>query len=429
MPFSFIKLLLGRKEGEGLGSLQHLSTGARSQSAAEEEKKGDATNHLETSEKPDLDHDSRRDLFSSYPAIDLSDNPFAIGAVIDTGAVTWVPKCQGWCINPSTSFPLTVVGADDETAFSIREAMDGLASHHFEDVAEVVAALMIERGARFYEFEVYLEQQQEVYSSALKAALAKREQFGADDSESDDEGPEDEAFDALDNHAMEFEALLDGGYPDDSAELEAIRSFGFANLMLYLRSGPGTVALAGRSSRKRAGFDSMVRRGLAATGSDISDIPTKALLGAMRLKDLRALSPVPVPTKCRKKDLTIEFLVGQQRIRERVIASTPRDSVYYTIPVPAKLSSLNLDDLLEKMIFTSRVASLILSTYLSAALAPTNQDAQGTHLGPERFKLHNTKDCLTCNACRKMHDRSKPLSSWSRFPLHFGCRCRLLLLT
>ena len=132
--------------------------------------------------------------------MNLADNPLAIREVRRTGAIIWVPQPGGWRINPSTSFPLTVVGTDEETARQIREALDGLVDHYSEDIAEVIAGLMVERGARFYEFDEYLRQQRQVYCAALAAARrlagngSTHNQSGTDD----DDDAQIEAMESLD---------------------------------------------------------------------------------------------------------------------------------------------------------------------------------------------------------------------------------------
>jgi hypothetical protein len=86
----------------------------------------------------------RPGVLSSYAPVTLDDNPLAICEVRKTGPIAWAAQSQGWCINPSTSFPLTVVGTDEEMARQVREAMDGLVNHSHEDVSEAVAGLMVE---------------------------------------------------------------------------------------------------------------------------------------------------------------------------------------------------------------------------------------------------------------------------------------------
>lgn len=227
-------------------------------------------------------------FLSSYAAVNLDDNPLAIHEVRQTGAVIWVPQLQGWCINPSTSFPLTVVGTDEKTARQVREALDGLANHYIEDVTEAVAGLMVEHGARFHEFEDYLSNQRHVYHSALATARAGqgRKQSSADE----DEEVQNEALDALDNCCQDLESLIEGAYPSDPDEVDVVRCFGFGHLMRYLGTGPGTVKVVAPGHRKRAGFDALTRAGLAVTGTNVSDIPTQALLHALTVKELQALS-------------------------------------------------------------------------------------------------------------------------------------------
>src|ERR1022692_29997 len=109
-------------------------------------------------------------ILSSCSPVDLTDNPMAIREVRRTGPVTWIPGLQGWCVNPSTSFMLTVVGSDKETACRVREALDGIVDHYSEDVTEAVAGLVVERGARFHESGEYLGAQRQTYRAALATA-------------------------------------------------------------------------------------------------------------------------------------------------------------------------------------------------------------------------------------------------------------------
>jgi len=296
----------------------------------------------------------------------LDDNPLWIGEMRNTGAITWVPQLHGWCINPSTSFPLTVVETDEETARQVRQALDGLVNHHSEDVTEAVASLIVERGARFHEFEDYLREQRQVYQSEFAAARAGRER--KHNSTDEEEEIESEALDALDNCCDCFQGLIEGTYPNDPTEVEAIRSFGFGNLMRYLATGPGTVKTLASGNRKRASFDALVRAELAIAATDVSDIPTQALLHAMTAKELQALSSVPIPSKLRKKDLAVEFLLGQDRIRERAIASTALEDTYYLVPPPKRLAGFDLGCVHERMAFACSVANLVVTTYLTAAL-------------------------------------------------------------
>lgn len=362
-------------------------------------------------------------ILSAYSPVNLDDNPIAARVVRKTGAIAWVPPLEGWCINPSTSFPLTVVGTNEATARQVREAMDGLADHYFEDVVESVAGLMVEQGARFHEFEDYLTEQRRVYVSTLAEKRAAGKTKHSRDEEDDD--IESEALDALDKCCNEFEMLIEGDYPSDPTEIAAIRRFGYGHLMRYFGTGADTVKIVHPDHRKRPGFDAMVRAGLAMKGDAISAIPTRALLHAMPVKELQAMSLRPIPTKSRKKDLAVDYLLGQEDVRERAIAATPLEAVYYLVPLPDALAGLDPGVMLERMGFAWRVADLVVTTYLTAALAPTNREYEGAHLATKRFRVSNVRDVLTCRCCRKSHGQSRPLADWNQFPLHFGCRCSL----
>ena len=375
-----------------------------------------------------VDVPHRPSVLSAYAPVNSGDNPLAIREVRKTGAITWVAGREGWCVNPSTSFPLTVVGTDEETVRQIREALDGLVDHYSEDISEAVGGIMVERGARFQEFEQYLGEQRRVYRLALGAAQSKRaaRKDGQSTSEEDDE-LEDDALDALDGCCHDFAALIDGDYPSDPGEIAAIRKFGFGNLMRYLGTGPDTVKTVPSDHRKRIGLDALVQAGLAIPCAEISAIPTSALLHAMTAKELQALSLGPIPSRSRKKHLAVEFLLAQSGIRERAVEATTLDSAYYLVPAQGALAGFDLRQMHERMGFALSVANLLVTTYLTAALAPTNREYEGKHLARERFKVHNIRDILTCRTCLKADGQSKPLAEWTRFPLHFGCRCSLLL--
>jgi hypothetical protein len=95
------------------------------------------------------------------------------------------------------------------------------------------------------------------------------------------------------------------------------------------------------------------------------------------------------------------------------------------LPLSEELRALDLRRLHEEMAFALDAATLVAGTYLTAALAPTNTEYEGRHLGTERFQAHNISDILTCRYCRKMVGTSRRLADWDRFPFHFGCRCSL----
>ena len=369
----------------------------------------------------------RPSILSSYSPIHLTDNPLAVREVRQTGPITWVPGLQGQCINPSTSFPLTVVGSDKETACQIREALDGLVDHYSEDVTEAVAGLVVERGARFHEFEEYLEAQRQTYRAGLATARGKRTgRDGQKDGEAEEE-IEADAIDALDRCCHDFAMLIEGDYPNDPAELAAIRNFGYGNLLRYLGAGSANVKFIPSGSRRRIGFEALVRAELAIGADRISEIPTGSLLHAMTSKGIHALSSLPIPSKLRKKNLAVEFVLGQGGIRERVIAATDLDAVFYLVPPLGALCDLDLGRMHDRMSFAWGATNLVVTTYVTAALAPTNREYEGKHLAADRFRVHNIGDILSCRSCSKAREESRPLAEWSQFPFHFGCRCILLI--
>ena len=369
----------------------------------------------------------RPSILSCYSPVKLTDNSLAIREVRQTGPVTWIPGLHGWRINPSTSFPQTVLGSDEETAYRIREALDGLVDHYSEDVAEAVAGLVVERGARFHEFEDYLGAQRQTYRAALATALSRRTARAHNQDDEVEEEIETEALEALDQCCQEFGELIEGHYPSDPAELAAIRSFGYGNLLRYFSAGPASVKLIPPGHRRRVGFDALTQAGLAMGADRLPEIPTASLLQAMTLKEIQSLSALPIPSKLRKKNLAAEFVLGQDGIRERAIAATALDAVFYLLPPPGALSRLDLGGMHERMSFAWGATNLVVTTYLTAAMAATNREYEGKHLAGDRFRVHNIRDILTCRSCRKTHGESRTLAEWNRFPFHFGCRCFMLI--
>jgi hypothetical protein len=361
-------------------------------------------------------------ILSNYRPVVFSDNPFAMREVRRTGPVAWIPELNGWRINPSTTFPLTVVGADEHTARQIREALDGMVDHYYEDVAEAIAGVMVERGARFHEFEEYLTQQRCLYQEALAAARAS---IGP--GQQNDEQIDSRAAEALDRCRDDLSMLLNGDYPSDTAALAVICRLGYANLLRYVATGPETAKLVAPGHRRRPGFESLVRSGLAIGEDRTAEIPARALLHTQTVKELQQISARPIPSRSRKKELAVEFLLGQEGIRERALATIRAGEVFYMLPLSEELRALDLRRLHEKMAFALDAAALLVETYLTAALAPTNTEYEGRHLSTERFQAHNISDILTCRYCRKMSGTSRCLADWDRFPFHFGCRCSLLI--
>jgi hypothetical protein len=366
-------------------------------------------------------------ILSPYSPINQTENSLAVRDVRQTGEITWRPAVGGWCINPSTSFQLTVIGSDEQTACEIREALDGLVDHYSDDVTEAVAGLVAERGARFLEFEDYLQAQRKIYHVALASARNVGIETGCQpDAEAEDEF-ESKAFDSLDCCCPDFEMLVAGDYPNDPAELTAIRIFGYGNLLRYLGTGPESAQLAPPGHRRRVGLEALTRAELAISADRLSEIPTESLLYTMAVQQIQSLSSIAIPSKLRKKKLAIEFVLAQDGIRERAIAATALDSLFYLVAPPPTLSSLDLDGFHDRMSFTRGMTSLVVTTYLTAALAATNREYEGKQLSEERFKVHNVRDIFTCRSCYATHGVSKLLAEWTQFPFHFGCRCSLLI--
>jgi hypothetical protein len=305
--------------------------------------------------------------------------------------------------------------------------VDGILDHYSEDVTEAIAARMGERGARFHEFEVYLGEQRRTYRTALATARGKKTECARHQGGEVEEDLDSEAFDALDQCSDDLGMLIEGEYPSDHAEIAAIRSFGYGKLLRYLGAGPATVELAPSGHRRRDGLGALAQARLAIGANRISEIQPGALLRAMTLKEVRSLSSRPIPPKSQRKNLAVEFVLGQDRIRERAIAAVALDAVFYLLPPSGVLSNLDLGEAHERMRFAWNAANIVVTTYVTAALAPTNPEYEGKHLAADRFIARNVCDILTCRNCRKTHGESRTLAEWRQFPFHFGCRCFLLI--
>jgi hypothetical protein len=236
-------------------------------------------------------------ILSNYKLMVSADNPLAIREVRRTGPVAWIPELNSWRINPSTTFPLTVVGADEHTARQIREALDGMVDHYHEDVAEAIAGVVVERGARFHEFEQYLTQQRRLYQEALATARASVKPGQQNDEEIDSQTVE-----ALDRCRDDLSMLLNGDYPSGAVALSVIYRLGYANLLRYVAIGPGTANLVAPGHRRRPRFESLVRSGLAIGEDKIAEIPARALLHTQTVKELQQISARPIPSKSRKRN-------------------------------------------------------------------------------------------------------------------------------
>ena len=94
--------------------------------------------------------------------------------------------------------------------------------------------------------------------------------------------------------------------------LSVICRLGYDNLLRYVAIGPGTAKLVAPGHRRRPGFESLVRSGLAIGEDKIAEIPARALLHTQTVKELQQISTRPIPSKLRKKELAVEFLLGQE---------------------------------------------------------------------------------------------------------------------
>lgn len=346
-----------------------------------------------------------------------TDSPVDVGDLTSAGD-------QAWILNPKSSFPLTVLGADRGTAARLREYL-GRAEIWLQRAPEV-ALIVAQHNLRFKELDAFVAQHKRKFDAEVQQRIA-----------SSTEWPEASPKDRLDLRA-EFEAaaeaalglhtggadlgLLLRGQPAafaDDDELLKLFNGDAALYSFYLsrlgRANP--VATVKVDDAGRRSWEQLVDKGMARRGKDI---PSELLLDGMKLKELNELLSIVVEKPLGRKAKAVEVAAALPDLHERLSTRIAFREMFQILP-PA---GLEVAGLVESFAYANAVATMVQQTFVTGAQTLHAIEQRKRDVGIyDAWEVSNWEDPLpACAAgvCKK-YERLPA----KRPPFHMGCTCRL----
>ena len=150
-----------------------------------------------------------------------------------------------WVLNPNSTFPLTILGVDKNTALKLKNILDQTKTIHARGLFNSVAAMVAQTGLRCKEIEDYVANFRESFAEDAELDVAPY---------------------------CDLDSLFNGKRIDQNVGTSLVTNYGFDNLRFYSRhlkmvDTPRPIPL---SHRDRERFEELTRVGLATIGPPIT---------------------------------------------------------------------------------------------------------------------------------------------------------------
>ncbi|MGD0077741.1 MAG: hypothetical protein ABSB91_03830 [Sedimentisphaerales bacterium] len=152
---------------------------------------------------------------------------------------------DGWVLNPDTTFPLTILGVDEQLALKLKDLLDQTETVHPRGLFNSVAAMIAQTGLRCKEIEDYVANFRESFAEDAELDVAPY---------------------------CDLDSLFNGKRLDLTFGASVVARYGFDNLRFYCRylkmiDMPRPIPI---SHRDRERFEELTRVGLATIGPPIT---------------------------------------------------------------------------------------------------------------------------------------------------------------
>lgn len=329
-----------------------------------------------------------------------------------------------WVLNPKSSFPLTLLGADEPVARMVKDLLDD--PEYWSRKVPQFSLLIAQHNLRFKELDEWVNQ----LKPRLEADIAQRIQSSPEWTTASDKDKVDiraeyqeAALDSLGvyvGHADLATLLLDE--PEDfESDDEILRRFtGDPELYTFYltqlgRTNPVVTAKAEDWGRKS--WERLVDAGLALRGKDI---PMQLLLEGQRLKDLNELLEGTIEKPIGRKAKALEAVLALPDLESRLSKQLSFRELFQAVP-PA---GIDIQALRASFGYATQVAQVIYQTYDSASRTMDWLHRQVET--PQYYKgweITNWAD--PAPACAKAQCRKYKGNPPKFPPFHIGCNCEL----
>ncbi|MDH4081471.1 MAG: VRR-NUC domain-containing protein [Nitrospira sp.] len=351
--------------------------------------------------------------------------------VPDTGAVRAVGETGWWLLNPSSDAPMTVAGLNQEQAEELKRLLDQGYSEAAYQHTQKVMAFLLRTNARWGELEDYIERAKALYQPVIAdQQRASAEWKNAGERDRDDLLAEFRrtAINSLDVRPYaNLTVLLEAVPGDATLDDLLLEQYGFEALQLYLRyvRPMNRARLVPVDSQERAGFEQLVKLGLARRGIDI---PVQDTLGTCTLKQMTDLVTDISAPPFRRKRTAIDYLITLPDIQARLGRLVAFREIFQLLALPERFAHINLEELAQTWRHTHEVADLMHRTYVFGGRSTLDRAnfLTMTKGDPVYWTLLPARDDKTCPSCRRAAEVGYRQDAAPLVPLHVGCRCSVL---
>lgn len=343
--------------------------------------------------------------------------PREVGPLTETDSGTWV-------LNPLSSFPLTLQGADRALAQQIKDVL-GRHAQWAQKVPEL-ALLIAKHNLRFKEVDDLVLQLKPKYDAHIQRRIMLSPEWAAASEKDRADLLTEFQEEALESLGLavgqtDLATLLTGLPATFQADDELLHRFD-KDLDLY----PFYLTQLGRANAVvtvkaddwgRKAWERLADMGMALRGKDI---PRGRLLEGLRLKDLNEVLEGVVDKPLGRKVKAIDALLAQPDLDARLDKKVAFREMFQAI-APA---DVDLTDLQASFGHASEVARVVQQTYFTGVKTLDEIDERKRERGIyDAWEIRNWEDPLP--ACAKPFCKKYDRLPIKRPPFHLGCNCQL----
>lgn len=216
--------------------------------------------------------------------------------------------------------------------------------------------------------------------------------------------------------------LFDGDQIDITIDDVLIDTFGHENIDFYLSRKEG-VHIVPSDHYDRKKFEGLVEAGLAMRGENI---PPKAIVERLKLKEISTLLSDLNPPKFSRKGKAVEYLLQQTDLNERLNKTVSFRSLFQLQPLPEPFANIDLKKVNLSWQYARTISELIVETYFSAENAMQQQQRDINNEFINGWQIASGDDC--CSYCKRAAAKKYSKKQYPRVPLHIGCNCTVIPL-
>jgi hypothetical protein len=336
----------------------------------------------------------------------------------------------GWIINPKSSFPLTLLDIDKDTAIDIKKIIDSHWSNYDRESKRKLVAIAARSNLRCKEIEDYVNKYKPKYEKVIDNLKNNHSEW-ADASELDKKDLliefQEQAIKSLDmlpcGRVDNFPVIaLFHDQPEDATIDDAlIDRYGFELINYYFRYADklDKVHRIQADHYGRKTFESLVDAGLAQRGASI---PVEHLLSSLRLKDMNEMIKDPDVKPFKRKAQAIEYLAQQSDISEILSKQMSFRELFQLLPLPEEFAGIDLDAVSKSWSHAEAVADILFDTY-EGGLSHLDEKESVRGFGPDIIGWEIFLDNDAPAYCKKVADKAKTTKRIPKLPAHIGCSC------